>query len=754
MTTGIRRAALAAVVAIASLGAAGLVTWVSATPSAASPPACTDTWVGPTTGTTNWNASTSDWNTGAFPGGSDVVCITSSGTYTVDLPVSVSINTLELGGGASGTQTLQVDGANVILDMASASTVDNNGVLSLSPAGAYADINGTGGLTVASGGVLSTSGGSGSQPAYIETPVTNQSGGTVTIGAPDTRQDSGTLTTNSGTFTVTSAGNLALTAGSSFTDSAGTLTVTGVLSDNGTFTQSGGTESGNPVTIGGGSLIDSAGTGAFDVVAGTTLSGTIPSGQTVTVDGSSTNVILAMPHPVIDAGTLILKPAGAYADINGTGGLTVASGGVLSTSGGSGSQPAYIDTPVTNQSGGTVTIGAPDTRQDSGTLTTNSGTFTVTSAGNLALTAGSSFTDSAGTLTVTGVLSDNGTFTQSGGTESGNPVTIGGGSLIDSAGTGAFDVVAGTTLSGTIPSGQTVTVDGSSTNVILAMPHPVIDAGTLILKPAGAYADINGAGGLTVASGGVLSTSGGSGSQPAYIDTPVTNQSGGTVTIGAPDTRQDSGTLTTNSGTFSVTSAGNLALTAGSSFTDSAGTLTVTGVLSDNGTFTQSGGTESGNPVTIGGGSLIDSAGTGAFDVVAGTTLSGTIPSGQTVTVDGSSTNVHLAMPHRGHRRRDPYPETCWRLRRHQWRRRSYGRLGWCALDVGWIWFPTGLHRDPGDQPVRRHRDHRGTRHSSGLGHPDHQQRDLHRDQCWEPGPDRRQLIHRQRRHPDGHRRP
>ena len=66
-------------------------------------------------------------------------------------------------------------------------------------------MSGAGGLTIASGGTLSTSLVPSAQPAYIETPVTNQSGGTVTIGAADTRQDTGTLTANSGSFTVAGA---------------------------------------------------------------------------------------------------------------------------------------------------------------------------------------------------------------------------------------------------------------------------------------------------------------------------------------------------------------------------------------------------------------------------------------------------------------------------------------------------------------------------------------------------------------------
>ena len=77
-------------------------------------------------------------------------------------------------------------------------------------------------------------------------------------------------------------------------------------------------------------------------------------------------------------------------------------------------------------------------------------------------------------------------------------------------------------------------------------------------------------------------------------------------------------------------------------------------MIQNGGTFTQSGGIESGNPVQIESVTLADSTGTGSFDVVGSSTLNGTIPSGQTVTVDGSTTSVNLALPSRGDRRRGP----------------------------------------------------------------------------------------------------
>jgi hypothetical protein len=234
---------------------------------------------------------------------------------------------------------------------------------------------------------------------------------------------------------------------------------------------------------------------------------------------------------------------------------------------------------VTNQAGGTVTIGAASTRQDDDTLTSNAGSFTVASGADLALSDASSFTNT-GSLTVTGTLSTSGgTFTQSGGSETGNPVTITGGTLADSAGTGAFAVLGGTTLTGTIPAGQTVTVSGATTNVELLLPSAVTDDGVLALAPTSSgNAYFSGAGPLTVASGGVLSTiAGGSGSQPAYIYTPVTNKAGGTITIGAASTLQDDDSVTSNAGIFQVSNGGQFALSDSSTLSDTAsGTIGVT----------------------------------------------------------------------------------------------------------------------------------------------------------------------------------
>ena len=595
----VQRLGVTAVVGIGSLGLAGSLAEMSAT-SAAALATCTDNWQGPSTGTTDWNASSANWSAG-FPGSSSVVCIAEPGTYTVALTAGASINTLEVGGAVGAFPTVLVDGTagSENLTFGAPSTIEAGGTLTLDPTsvGNVGINGGSGSLTVQSGGSFTTE--STASNAFVQVPVTNQSGGTITIGATSTQFNNGTLTSNSGTFTVSSGGNADLSSGSSFTQAAGTLTVTGAFNENsGTFTASGGTESGNAVNLTGGNLADSATTGTFQATGTINLSGTIPVGQTLTGLGSSGSINLQLPGAVTDDGTLVLDPAsvGNVGINGGSGSLIVASGGNLTTE--SAFSNAYIQVPVTNQAGGTVTVGATSTAFNNGTLTTNNGTFTVSSGGNANFSSGSSFTQAAGTLTVTGAFNENsGTFTASGGTESGNAVNLTGGNLADSATTGTFQATGTINLSGTIPVGQTLTGLGSSGSINLQLPGAVTDDGTLVLDPAsvGNVGINGGSGSLIVASGGNLTTE--STASNAFIQVPVTNQAGGTVTIGAASTPFNNGTVTTNSGTLQVVDGGHLTLSSGSTLVNTAvGTIGVTvngtaGGISGPGTTLASGST-------------------------------------------------------------------------------------------------------------------------------------------------------------------
>jgi ribosomal protein L24E len=103
-------------------------------------------------------------------------------------------------------------------------------------------------------------------------------------------------------------------------------------------------------------------------------------------------------------GTLALKPATGSAGLgaqNGNGSLSVASGGVLSSSGAAGSALALVDIPVTNAAGGTVTIGAPSTVFRYGAQVSNSGTVSVTQGGHLDMSSTTLTNTATGTVGVT-----------------------------------------------------------------------------------------------------------------------------------------------------------------------------------------------------------------------------------------------------------------------------------------------------------------------------------------------------------------
>ena len=211
---------------------------------------------------------------------------------------------------------------------------------------------------------------------------------------------------------------------SSFTQSAGTLTLTGTLTESsGTFTQSGGALSGNPVDLTGGALADSGGTGALEAAGTISLTGTVPVGQTVTGNGGSGSADINVPSAVTVDGTLTLESSSSgNSTVSGAGSVTVASGGTFTTEGTADS--VFIQVPVTNQSGGTVTIGATTTAQNNDTLTSNAGSFTVATVASSPSVAAAQLTDTAtGTLGVT----VNGTAATGG--ISGSGVTVTGSTL-------------------------------------------------------------------------------------------------------------------------------------------------------------------------------------------------------------------------------------------------------------------------------------------------------------------------------------
>jgi hypothetical protein len=393
-----RRAAVAAGSAVVLMGSAGGVAVAAASPAAAA--ACTDNWVGPASGTANW-ATSADWSAGV-PNGNSIACIKKAGTYTVEASTpGEAAAAVQVGGAAKGTQTFKIDGIN--FPITQPSEVLKGGVLSLTPTSSSdADISAGGStvsLTIAHGGTLSSAGTS--QAAQIGTPLLVNKG-TVTLAASN-NVDNADTTTDAGSFTVASKSTL--TSGS-FIHSSGKLTVHGTFDGDGnTFTQSGGTETGHPVTQHAGTFVDSAGTGSF-IAYQATIEGTIPAGQTVTnlaAPGNSNDSIGTASAGVTVDGTLTCKTTSSticsFSTAGDWPGITVASGGTLSTTG-PGNPSAYVNLSANMdvKAGGTLTIANPATMANPFTLT-NSGTWQVTATGNVTI-GGNCAVDSTSTGTI------------------------------------------------------------------------------------------------------------------------------------------------------------------------------------------------------------------------------------------------------------------------------------------------------------------------------------------------------------------
>ena len=531
---------------------------------------CTDSWKG---GSGQWS-NAGKWSTGAVPGTSDNVCITKHGTYTVTLTGLVSVNSLTLGS-TSGSQTLLVESNNkngtAELEMSAPSTIRSDGTLNLDTTGTDGyGINLGRNTTITNDGTITTEG---TAQINIQSDLTNDSGGTITVGNSDTTENlSTTPIDNNGSFTVTSTGAFIL-AGQTFTQTTGTLVNDGqfLVGSTSTFNQNGGTDSGNPIIVTSATLNDAAGAGSFALDGLTNLSGTIPSGQTVQVLSTASAAEATLVSPgVTNKGTLMLNAAG-------TGSVTLAGApltnkgtfSVLNSTSGTVSEDITCD--LTNSAGATVSISNSDTTMTGNdTTTTNSGNFTIASPGSLA--SQDTFTQAAGTLDNEGSLSVSAaTFNQNGGKQTGHAVLLTNTTLNDSAGHGSFTLEGlGAGLSGTVPSGQTVTVLGTTNDVEASLSSPgVTNDGTVVLDSTGSgFAELEGA---PLTNAGTF-TIGDSSSSTRELDTSVTNQAGATMSIASPAATEEDGSATvTNDGTLQLsTDAAQLSLENGSSLVDGA----------------------------------------------------------------------------------------------------------------------------------------------------------------------------------------
>ena len=399
---------------------------------------CSDTWIGPGGNTSapisgSWGVPT-NWSTGAIPGNTDNVCITGTGTYTVTLApwslgtadpnnAGANVNSLTLGG-SSGAQTLYVDGEasisnsnetvnNTFLSMAAASTVNTTGTLELDSTAGGNPTSGTpasqsgGGATVSGGPLLNY----GHIVTQQEDPSTNPGAGTffglygfTNEAGASVQINTGTLTesqantwtaTNDGTITVASGASWVLTPNTFSTASFnndGSVVNDGAITDSGaTWAQSGGSVSGGAVVLqNAATLADSAGTASFLQNYGTvTITGTIPAGQTVTVQGEPYNsggetyysITTSLDGAqLVNDGTLVLDADGTGDTSGGAVYVTdgsIQNNGAIDAEVGDPSWAVHLQAGLANTHAGTMTVTGGSLDQDSGTATTNDGVVTL-----------------------------------------------------------------------------------------------------------------------------------------------------------------------------------------------------------------------------------------------------------------------------------------------------------------------------------------------------------------------------------------
>jgi hypothetical protein len=403
--------------------------------------ACTITYTGAYGG--QWGQA-SNWSPARVPTGTDDVCIngstevifapyeTTEQVYS-DTASSITIGpqaTLEIEGESSSyggdyyqesdltaNNSVTVDSGGALLLDSTATNVAGGGV----PAGAtsggqarlYVGNDPTPGQptpTLTNNGTIDAETNPGTAFGELIQGSIQNAGSLTNASGTLTLQDSNSLaSSNSGTIAVENGAAMMLTGGPGFTNS-GQITATGSLTlaslTPQTWTQSGGSVSGNTVSLYNGDKLEySAGTGSFAFSSGNaenSLSGTIPTGQTVTLSaGANGNAAVALDGTVTNDGTFTLD-----AESNATGNPEVdpgPSGGRLVNNGTLNlldpiaSQSNLLRTDLTNDASGVIDVQSGTTYYDGGNTLLNQGTLLIAPAAQ--------FIQKAGTATNAGTLS-------------------------------------------------------------------------------------------------------------------------------------------------------------------------------------------------------------------------------------------------------------------------------------------------------------------------------------------------------------
>ena len=411
--------------------------------SVASAQAACDNWKSAVSG--SWGTAT-DWSSGTVPGSNagEEACITLSGTYTVTLePYEDGVGGPFVGGpgtlksltigspSGTGTQTLDLVGQSFVnggeqrnfvsLGVSGTATINATGALTLDSTAlnthGYNPLDGNepGGKVTFAGtllnyGHLESEVEDSHYENYLESNLTNEPGGSVQITSGTLNANDSKPTTNDGLVTVGAAGVYVLNGGDTFTNDGsvineGSTSITGGGPT--IWTQSGGSVSGNAVAIReGATLADSAGAGQFLMnFAGAKLTGTIPAGQTVTMQGGETygGTGLSLDNDqLVNDGTLVIDSvgsgeAGGNAPVIAEGSIQN-NGKILAQMEDPSSWPIQDYVVVNNGPAGTFEVQGGRLQQYGGTPTTNEGLVTVGPAGEYMLEGSPFVNESDGTV--------------------------------------------------------------------------------------------------------------------------------------------------------------------------------------------------------------------------------------------------------------------------------------------------------------------------------------------------------------------
>ena len=535
------------------------------------------------------------------------------------------------------------------LTMSGGSRITNNNAFALSIDG---NINLSGTAVIENFGVITKNAGTGTTTLFPT--VENNSGGTVNAGI-GTLDLAGGGTHSGGSFSAMTPGTLAFSAGTHSMTGGGSISGTGALSFNGATATVGipinvatlsitsgtatldATGSADAFTMSGGTL---GGSGTLTLNNGGTWSGGTMSGSGTTINPATKTLGISAPvtltsRTLQNGGTLNVS-----GDVTGSG--TINNQGTLNAN------ASIAIGAMLNNSG---LVETSNTLTLSGGGTSNGGSFTVTAPGNLSFPSGTHTMSGGGSISGTGTLTFGGaaatvgipvnvsTLNMNAGTAmlngngSAGAFTMTGGTL---GGSGTFTLTNGGTWSGGTMSGSGTTINPATKSLGISAP---VTLNSTLQNDGTLNVNGNVAGSGTIANNGTLNTG-------ANVTISPAVNNGGQVATSNALALSGGGT---HSGSFTVTSPGNLSFTGGTHSVIGGGSIGGTGTLTFSGatatvsvpvnvgTLSVSGGTatlnasSSAGAFTMNGGTL---GGSGTLTLTNGGTWSGGTMSGSGITAN------------------------------------------------------------------------------------------------------------------------